>query len=552
MATKVIDALIVTLGLDATNYKKGSNEAVKQLGQTRSAVVKSSNEMGKAISGAARSFALAFVGFNTASGLVRMLTGLNEASRQLGILAKNTGNSTQDLKNWGNAFAVAGGSAESFYNTIAQIQARQASQQSTGVSGWETFLNRLGVGITKVGSNGVMQARGDLEVMKDLANSFQRMARESGQPFANSFGLQMDIDQKTMTVLIQGADAIEAFVKQQSKLAQNAEQLAQSAARLRAQWVELQKRAENLASVLLQKLQPAVNEAFKGLLAFGEQHGQDAITGLTTAVNALSAALTAAYDIFRLIRDVLPELPEWMKGKSIGGWLGDRLSGAAGLVHQAAEGELKPDFSVQGMLSRVPGTWQANRAKYIEAIRAAEAKHGIPAEILEGIAQSESGWDSSIISGRRKSSKGATGLMQLMPQFFPGAGKDPNADIETGAAYLKQLYKQFGDWEQAAAAYNAGPGTLNAVRAGRGGLPTETANYVTSLFGAGAAQRVSAPVGTGTVLAPSAAGAGGPSTTIGTLNIYPSASTGEGVRLEAARAIERRGLVNQSDYGVRP
>jgi len=205
---------------------------------------------------------------------------------------------------------------------------------------------------------------------------------------------------------------------------------------------------------------------------------------------------------------------------------------------------------MQGALAAVPGTWQSNRAKYLSTIKDAERVNDLPPGLLEKIAQRESGWSSDVISGKRKSSKGATGIMQLMPKFFPNAGQNADVDIWTGAEYLRKLFKQFGSWEDAVAAYNAGPGKLNAVKKGGGGLPTETGEYVNALFGAGAANRVSAPVGTGTVLAPSTST--GNSTQIGTINIYPPVGTPESMRRDLVRSIERKGLVNQSDYGVRP
>jgi membrane-bound lytic murein transglycosylase D len=65
---------------------------------------------------------------------------------------------------------------------------------------------------------------------------------------------------------------------------------------------------------------------------------------------------------------------------------------------------------------------------------------------------------------------------------------DPEKSTEAAAKYLKALYKMFGDWEVALAAYNCGPGNvLKAIRRSGGKttfwgiydyLPKETRNYV--------------------------------------------------------------------------
>ncbi|HEY2707063.1 MAG TPA: lytic transglycosylase domain-containing protein [Caulobacteraceae bacterium] len=90
---------------------------------------------------------------------------------------------------------------------------------------------------------------------------------------------------------------------------------------------------------------------------------------------------------------------------------------------------------------------------------------------------------------RATSPKGAMGLMQLMPDTWATLrtelrlGLDPydvHDNIVAGAAYLRQLYDQFGPGGFLAA-YNAGPGRyLDFVSKGRP-LPDETRSYVAAI-----------------------------------------------------------------------
>jgi hypothetical protein len=555
MVTKVIDALIVTLGLDSSGYQKGSKEAVKQLGVTRNAVVKTSGDMSRAINGAARSFALAFLGFSTSSGLARMLTGLNESARQMGILAKNTGTDVQNLKNYSNAFAIAGGTAEGFLRTIEQLQQLQGRAQMTGVSGWEKFLNVLNVGLLERGDDGIIRARDKLKVLAEISDALVARSNKLGRPAAYSFASEMGFDPATINVLLQGSAAVNKLVGEQEKLAQNQATLAERAEKLRAQWQELARRVENLASVLLERLQPYIDKAFAAFDRWlSGDNFENAIDNITEAVRSLADQFQRLGDFIDKARSFGDSLPKWMtKGSEKFGKTPD-VSDVPWI--KAADDRIAAIWKgitgggVQGGLAAVPGTWQSNRAKYLPTIQDAARVNDVPAELLEKLIGRESGWASDVISGKRRSSAGAVGIAQLMPQFFPGAGQNADADIWTAAEYLAKLKNQFGSWEDAAAAYNAGPGTLNAVKNRRGGLPTETSNYVNALFGAGAANRVSAPAGTGTVLAqPNSASN---STQIGTINIYPPVGTSEAMRRDLVRAIERKGIVNQADYGVRP
>jgi soluble lytic murein transglycosylase-like protein len=78
------------------------------------------------------------------------------------------------------------------------------------------------------------------------------------------------------------------------------------------------------------------------------------------------------------------------------------------------------------------------------------------------------------------SSKGARGLMQLMPQtakrLSVADSFNPSQNIDGGVRYLKYLLSLFGDETHAVAAYNAGEGAVLKY----GGVPPypETARYV--------------------------------------------------------------------------
>jgi soluble lytic murein transglycosylase-like protein len=89
------------------------------------------------------------------------------------------------------------------------------------------------------------------------------------------------------------------------------------------------------------------------------------------------------------------------------------------------------------------------------------------------------------------SSKGAMGLMQLMPGTWAemraslGLGADPfdpRDNVLAGTYYLRLLYERFG-YPGLFAAYNAGPRRYADALAGRRTLPLETRAYVASVAG---------------------------------------------------------------------
>jgi Transglycosylase SLT domain len=97
-------------------------------------------------------------------------------------------------------------------------------------------------------------------------------------------------------------------------------------------------------------------------------------------------------------------------------------------------------------------------------------------------------WQESRFNPAAVSPKGAMGIAQFMPGTASGRGLadpfEPLLALRESASYLQELRTTFqGNLGLAAAAYNAGPGRVEAWLAGRRGLPAETQAYVRAVTG---------------------------------------------------------------------
>ncbi len=118
--------------------------------------------------------------------------------------------------------------------------------------------------------------------------------------------------------------------------------------------------------------------------------------------------------------------------------------------------------------------------KYQAYIRSASEQYGVDPALVEAVIQAESGFDPHAVS-----SKGATGLMQLMAdtasQYEVHDRHDPKENINAGVQHLGRLMKQFeGNIPLVVAAYNAGA-TAVIVHNGIPPWP-ETRNYVNKVL----------------------------------------------------------------------
>lgn len=124
----------------------------------------------------------------------------------------------------------------------------------------------------------------------------------------------------------------------------------------------------------------------------------------------------------------------------------------------------------------------ANAARFIPALHTAEDANDIPRDLLARVAYQESHFRDDIISGKLKSSEGAEGIMQIIPRWHPDAQPlDPYAAIAYAGEYLAALFRQFGTWKLALAAYNWGPGNLAKNLNAPGTWPQKTLDYIAEI-----------------------------------------------------------------------
>lgn len=128
------------------------------------------------------------------------------------------------------------------------------------------------------------------------------------------------------------------------------------------------------------------------------------------------------------------------------------------------------------VLASVPAVPPAASPDISQIVTEASNSQLIDPDLINSVIHFESGFHA-----HAKSSKGARGLMQLMPATAARLGVsdiyDPRANVHGGTRYLRELINHYhNDLGKALAAYNAGPGSVERY----GGIPPyrETRQYV--------------------------------------------------------------------------
>lgn len=171
-------------------------------------------------------------------------------------------------------------------------------------------------------------------------------------------------------------------------------------------------------------------------------------------------------------------------------WAGEELPLQVWYVREAFDREVLinslGDYQTALYLKRAP--------KYFPFIEAELEKRGMPDD-LKYLSVAESGLREVVAS-----SAGAAGLWQFMPDTARRYGLRVDADIDerlhfekatlAALSYLSDLYRQFGSWHLAAAAYNRGEnGLAGDIERNQQSkytdlqLNSETANYIFRIAG---------------------------------------------------------------------
>ena len=306
MAT-IIDALIMTLGLDDSDYHKTSQkvkkenqsfteEQKKQLDK----IEKQAKQALSAISNVQKGILGLFTAVAGATGVGQFLTQVNQAEAALGRLSSHTGQSTEELHKWSNMAAIVGGSAEDMQAGVSNLQQQLTDLKYKGEMGSTvTFLAQMGVAVAD--TNGEMRKQSD--IMLDLSDRAKNMKKEDFYNLASSSGMT----DSQIDLIMKGRTELEKMMIAQEENALVTKEQAEEARKLQAEW-EMMKQSMFSAGVrILHDLMPIIQliaEGLRELFNFLQKHRgiiYGFFIGLATAMLPVLATATALVAEFLLL-----------------------------------------------------------------------------------------------------------------------------------------------------------------------------------------------------------------------------------------------------------
>ncbi|HBM3022602.1 lytic transglycosylase domain-containing protein [Klebsiella michiganensis] len=320
MAATVIDALLVTLGLDTSQFRKGQQEVSDDLKKQREDAKNTAKEMAEQGKKAASFFSsiktelLALTGVTvTAGGLISFVKSTTSGLMDLSIQSKALGLSARELDGWSKSAEAAGSSAEKISASLqgfqGAIQGARVGDYSSSIFGGLAQLNALtGQNFDVWGQDASSLAKTSLDALRKISDPNLR----------RQVGLSLGFDDATLQRNQEGK-----FLPDVDRLTKSSgitDASTKGAKEFTAAWAELGQNLDTVKNQIYVGLIPTIRD-LNGLLiewssgnakssSFFKELKQDIndITGIDLGSWTLSGDLRNLKDNFSMLGKVLNHL----------------------------------------------------------------------------------------------------------------------------------------------------------------------------------------------------------------------------------------------------
>ncbi|WP_407330131.1 lytic transglycosylase domain-containing protein [Klebsiella pneumoniae] len=320
MAATVIDALLVTLGLDTSQFRKGQQEVSDDLKKQREDAKNTAKEMAEQGKKAASFFSsiktelLALTGVTvTAGGLISFVKSTTSGLMDLSIQSKALGLSARELDGWSKSAEAAGSSAEKISASLqgfqGAIQGARVGDYSSSIFGGLAQLNALtGQNFDVWGQDASSLAKTSLDALRKISDPNLR----------RQVGLSLGFDDATLQRNQEGK-----FLPDVDRLTKSSgitDASTKGAKEFTAAWAELGQNLDTVKNQIYVDLIPTIRD-LNGLLiewssgnakssSFFKELKRDIndITGIDLGSWTLSGDLRNLKDNFSMLGKVLNHL----------------------------------------------------------------------------------------------------------------------------------------------------------------------------------------------------------------------------------------------------
>ena len=287
MAT-IVDSLVVTLGLDASHFKREAGTINVFLKDTREQAINTGRELeargkqGAEFFGQIKREALSLMAVLLGGrGIEAFTANAVQSMAALGKEAANVGMTVPALDAFRKVIERSGGSADEASAAVRGLVDAMERYKLLG-QGSPEFIGSL----RTIGAGPNDSA---MEVIKKFYAFAQ--AHQGDHPLVNLLGRAIGLPQSVIDNSYKGLDVLQKELALSSDLGLTTENMSKQAQQLQHDWIGLRQAAENLGNTVQTNLSPALDKILLWATKYLEKSPDvvTAVTGVTAALIALSA-----------------------------------------------------------------------------------------------------------------------------------------------------------------------------------------------------------------------------------------------------------------------
>ena len=377
----VVDAFVVTLGLDPRNYQreiKNYRDDRKRLAEEDAKYNRASEDAQKRMVQGVRTLR------NETAGFLFMLAGANgvkdfaanilTGDAATGRLARNLGLATEQVSAWEGAIKRVGGSATDIQGALRSMSSAFQNLQLMGTTGHDADFQGLGV-----------NAR-DLQNPENALLKISEASGRMGRPEFNARLSRLGFDQNTINLLAKGRVEVTRLLEEQRRLGVATEKDAQAAQEFEAAWAKITTSIQGAARPWIESLAGSVANLTSNteqVKVFGDiAVGAIAAIGIAAAASygpiiLLAGAIAGVLRLRQLLNDATPEQRK--------AWESDARGGYKQFMAKLASGDLSGAIDVfKSQASKGWDIMAGNNIRSSDVAAMAGPRDGNPARAARG------------------------------------------------------------------------------------------------------------------------------------------------------------------------
>jgi hypothetical protein len=289
--TTLVDALIITLGLDPSQFIKGQKEAESSLKKTKETAVSHGKEIERSMKSASDGvgkLVTAFLGlaavFTGGKALKEFVADSTRTDASVGRLSANLRMNSREVQAWGGAVESLGGSSAEAQTALRGLSDSFQAITTLGDASLLPILSRIG----SEGGKQINWAKPLHESLKDLNVDFYNLYQKDPQ-HEGFLSRQLGIPDNLNNLLIQPPAIVQKILDAQAKYAASPADI-DTAQKRQSAWQILTIASERLGTAIETQLTPTFVRLATALQDFIDKHRDDVLAFFQKITDAIQNA----------------------------------------------------------------------------------------------------------------------------------------------------------------------------------------------------------------------------------------------------------------------